>query len=196
MLSESRVAESISAAGRLVQDVRQFGSQAALVTIEDMLSIQSDMTALPGDEAYAVHIVQLSSTSYKRVHKCQPAARSFQQPESECIIQDVEQRSTNLSASRTGFDSPRRSLLRRVSSRLGCQNAWKNMRTCYNLIFLCLLTITGSLLPAIWRSIYSSDVPGGFNLAQYPLGVVVFVIGCVVAIHSKQCTCWPSPQDH
>ena len=196
MLSESRVAESMSAAGRLVQDIRQFGSQAALVTIEDIILIQSDMTALPGDEAYAVQIVQPSSTLFNRVHKCQPAARSLPQPESECIIQDVEQRSTDSSASRTGFDTPRRSLLRRVSSWLDCRKAWKNMRTCYILIFFGLLTIIGSLLPAIWRSIYSSDVSGGFNLAQYTLGVGVFVIGCVVAIHSKNCTCWPSPQDH
>ena len=196
MLSESRVAESMSAAGRLVQDIRQFGSQASPVTMEDILSIQSDMTALPGDQAYAVQTVQSSSSLFNRVHKSQPAARSLPQPESECITQDVEQRSIESSASTTGFDTPRRSMVTRFSSRLDCRKTWRNIRTCYILIFLGLLTIIGSLLPALWRSIYSNDVSGGFNLAQYTLGVGVFVIGCVVAIHSKKCTCWSSSQDH
>ena len=196
MLSQSRVTESVSAAERLVQDIRQFGSQASPVTIEDILSIQPDTTALPGDQAYAAQTRQPSSGLVNRVHKCQSTARSLPQPGSECIVQDVDQRSTQSFAFTTDLDTPRRSLLTRVFSRLDCRKAWKNMRTCYVLIFFGLLTIIGSLLPALWRSIHSHDVSGGFNLAQYTLAVGVFVIGCVVAIHSRKCTCWSNPQDH
>lgn len=63
-------------------------------------------------------------------------------------------------------------------------------QTCYVLIFLGVLTIIGSLIPAIWRSVTRNDIQGGFSLAQYILGVGVFVIGFIVAIHSRTCTCW------
>ena len=195
MLSEARVTDSMSAVGRLIQDFRQFGSQASLVTIENVFSIQSDMTALPGNQAHAAHTMQPSSGLVNRFHKYQPAARSLPQPESKCLVQDVEQRSTQSSPLTTGSDTPRRSLSTKVSLRLNCRKAWSNMRTCYTLIFFGL-TIIGSLVPALWRSIHSNDVSGGFNLAQYTLGVGVFVIGCVVAIHSKRCTCWSSSQAH
>ncbi len=68
----------------------------------------------------------------------------------------------------------------------------RSTRPCYVLIFLGLLTIVGSLVPALWRSISHNDISGGFSLAQYILGVGVFVIGCVVAIHSRTCNCWSS----
>ena len=63
-------------------------------------------------------------------------------------------------------------------------------KTCYILIFLGVFTVLGSLIPALWRSIAHNDIQGGFSLAQYILGVGVFVIGCMVAIHSKTCSCW------
>jgi len=66
------------------------------------------------------------------------------------------------------------------------------IRPCYILIFLGSLTIFGSLTPALLRSIDDGDVSGGFAVAQYVLGVGVFVIGCIVAIHSRTCTCWSS----
>lgn len=66
----------------------------------------------------------------------------------------------------------------------------KLVRTCHTLIFLGVLTIIGSLGPALWRSVAYDDIQGGFSLAQYILGVGVFVIGCIVAIHSRTCTCW------
>ena len=196
MLSEARVADSMSAVGRLIQDIRQSGSQASPVTIEDVFSIQSDMTALPGSQAHAAQTMHRSSGLVNRVHNCQPAARSQPQPESKYLVQDVEQRSTQSSALTTGLKTPRRSLSTKVSLRLNCRKAWRNMRTCYTLIFFGLLTIIGSLVPALWRSIHFNDVSGGFNLAQYTLGVGVFVIGCVVAIHNKKCTCWSSSQAH
>ena len=194
MLSESRVAKSMSAVGRLIQDIRQFGSKASPVTIEDILSIQSDMTALPGHQAHAAQTVQPSSGLVNRVHKRQPAARSLPQPESECLVQDAQQSNPIPSAFMTGFDAPRRSLLTKVSLRLDYRKLWRNIRTCYTLIFFGLLTIIGSLVPAVWRSIYTNDPSGGFTLAQYILGIGVFVIGCVVAIHSRKCTCWSSSQ--
>ena len=64
------------------------------------------------------------------------------------------------------------------------------IRACYIFILLGVFTIVGSLASALWRSIDRDDVSGGFSLAQYILGVGVFVIGCMVAIHSKTCTCW------
>lgn len=67
-----------------------------------------------------------------------------------------------------------------------------SLRPCFVLILLGFLTIVGSLVPALWLSISHNDISGGFALAQYILGVGVFVIGCVVAIHSRTCTCWSS----
>ncbi len=189
MLSESRVAESMSAVGRFIQEIRQFGSQASPVTIEDILSIQSDMTSLFGSQAHAAQSIEPSSGLVNRVHKCQLAARSLPQPESKCLVQDAEQSNARSSAFMTDFNTPRRSLLTEVCLRLNYRKAWRNIRICYTLIFLGLLTIIGSLVPAVWRSIHSNDLSGGFTLAQYILGVGMFVIGCVVAIHSRKCTC-------
>ena len=61
---------------------------------------------------------------------------------------------------------------------------------CYLLIFLGLLTVVGSLLPGLWRASSRNDLSGGFSLAQYILGVGIFVVGSMVAIHSKSCECW------
>ena len=79
-------------------------------------------------------------------------------------------------------------LQRSIALRLG--RFLRLIRTCYVLIFLGVLTIIGSLIPAIWRSVTRNDIQGGFSLAQYILGVGVFVIGFIVAIHSRTCTCW------
>lgn len=79
-------------------------------------------------------------------------------------------------------------LQRSLTSRL--RHSLKLIRTCHILIFLSILVILGSLIPALWRSIARDDIQGGFSLAQYILGVGVFVIGCIVAIHSRKCTCW------
>ena len=68
MVSEPRLAENMSAVGRSIQEIRRFGSQASPVTIVGVLSIQSDMTALPGNQAHTVHTTQLSSGLVKRVH--------------------------------------------------------------------------------------------------------------------------------
>ena len=70
------------------------------------------------------------------------------------------------------------------------QRITRSIRMCHIFIFLGFLTIVGSLVPAIWRSVARDDISGGFSLAQYILGVGVFVIGCMVAVHSKSCTCW------
>lgn len=67
---------------------------------------------------------------------------------------------------------------------------WSSIRPCYLLIFLGLLTVIGSLLPGLWRAISRNDLSGGFSLAQYILGVGIFVVGSMVAIHSKSCECW------
>jgi len=66
----------------------------------------------------------------------------------------------------------------------------RQTRTCLLLILLGILTIIGSLVPALWCSIARNDMSGGFALAQYVLGVGVLVVGSVVAIHSRTCTCW------
>ena len=70
------------------------------------------------------------------------------------------------------------------------QRITKSIQMCHIFIFLGFLTIVGSLVPAIWRSVARDDISGAFTLAQYILGVGVFVIGCMVAVHSKSCTCW------
>ena len=66
------------------------------------------------------------------------------------------------------------------------------IRPCYILIILGFLSIVGSLAPAIWRANVQDDLSGGFTLAQYILGVGIFVVGSMVAIHSRNCTCWKS----
>lgn len=66
------------------------------------------------------------------------------------------------------------------------------IRPCYILIFLGSLTIAGSLIPALWLSIARKDMSNGFSMAQYILGLGVFIVGCAVAIHSRTCTCWVS----
>lgn len=85
--------------------------------------------------------------------------------------------------------SEQRSLLQRLLA-LRFRRFLKLVRTCHILIFLGFLTILGSLVPALWRSVARNDIQGGFSLAQYILGVGVFVIGFVTAIHSRTCTCW------
>ena len=71
-----------------------------------------------------------------------------------------------------------------------CRRFWKTIRTCHLLILLGFLTVLGRLIPALWRSVARHDIQGGFSLAQYILGVGVFVVGGMVAIHSRRCTCW------
>ena len=63
-------------------------------------------------------------------------------------------------------------------------------RPCHLLIFLRLLTIVGSLVPALWRVITRDDISGAFSLAQYILAVGIFVVGSMVAILSRKCDCW------
>lgn len=87
---------------------------------------------------------------------------------------------------------PEQALLHHQSSAIHRPVIPGKIPICYVLIFLGFLTIVGSLVPALWRSISRNDISGGFSLAQYILGVGVFVIGCAVAIHSRTCTCWSS----
>ena len=61
---------------------------------------------------------------------------------------------------------------------------------CYLLIFLGFLTVIGSLVPGLWRASSRNDLSGGFSLAQYILGMGIFIVGSMVAIHSKSCECW------
>lgn len=68
--------------------------------------------------------------------------------------------------------------------------SYRCIRPCHVLIALGFITIVGSLAPAIWRSTNRNDISGGFSLGQYILGAGVFVIGSIVMIHSKKCTCW------
>ena len=67
---------------------------------------------------------------------------------------------------------------------------WPFIPPCYLLIFLGFLTVIGSLVPGLWRASSRNDLSGGFSLAQYILGVGIFVVGSMIAIHSKSCECW------
>jgi len=89
-------------------------------------------------------------------------------------------------------ESPANIVSAQINQRTPFQTRWASRRIppCYILIVSGILTIAGSLAPALWRSTNRSDVSGGFSLAQYMLGVGVFVIGSVTVIHSKTCTCW------
>ena len=68
----------------------------------------------------------------------------------------------------------------------------QGIRPCHVIILLGLLTIVGSLAPAFWRSFARNDISGGFSIAQYILAVGVFVVGGILVIHSRTCTCWSS----
>ena len=67
-----------------------------------------------------------------------------------------------------------------------------SIRTCYILVTLGIFSIAGSLALALWRTINNSDIQGGFSIAQYVLAVGALIIGCVLVIHSRNCSCWSS----
>ena len=67
-----------------------------------------------------------------------------------------------------------------------------SIRTCYILVALGMISIAGSLALALWRTINNSDIQGGFSIAQYFLAVGALIIGCVLVIHSRTCSCWSS----
>lgn len=64
------------------------------------------------------------------------------------------------------------------------------IKPCYVLICFGIITVVGSLAPALWRATIRDDISGAFSLAQYILGVGIFAVGSMVAIHSKTCECW------
>ena len=66
------------------------------------------------------------------------------------------------------------------------------IRTCYILVALGMFSIAGSLAVALWRSVNDSDIQGGFSVAQYILAVGALIIGCVLVLHSRTCSCWSS----
>ena len=66
----------------------------------------------------------------------------------------------------------------------------RHVKPCHLIILCGLLTIGGSVAPGVWRSAYRQDISGGFALAQYILGVGVFIVGSMIVIHSRTCTCW------
>ena len=67
-----------------------------------------------------------------------------------------------------------------------------SMRTCYILVTLGVFSIASSLALALWRTINYEDIQGGFSVAQYILAVTALVIGCVLVLHSRTCSCWSS----
>ena len=67
-----------------------------------------------------------------------------------------------------------------------------SIRTCYVLVALGIISIAGSLALALWRTINHSDIQGGFSSAQYILAVGALIIGCVLVLHSRVCSCWSS----
>ena len=70
---------------------------------------------------------------------------------------------------------------------------YSSIRTCYILVALGMVSIAGSLALALWRTIKNSDIQGGFSIAQYVLAVGALIIGCVLVIHSRTCSCWSTP---
>ena len=70
----------------------------------------------------------------------------------------------------------------RSGSSLKSKGRVANIKTCYTLIFLGVLTIAGSLGAALWRSESMNDLSGGFSLAQYILGVGIFIVGSMLAV--------------
>ena len=83
---------------------------------------------------------------------------------------------------------------------------YSSLRTCYILVALGILSIASSLAVALWRSVNHSDIQGGFSIAQYILAVGALIIGCILVLHSRTCSCWSSssstggngtpPEDH
>ena len=67
-----------------------------------------------------------------------------------------------------------------------------SIRTCYILVALGMFSIASSLALALWRTVNNSDIQGGFSVAQYILAVGALIIGCVLVLHSRTCSCWAS----
>lgn len=64
------------------------------------------------------------------------------------------------------------------------------IRPCYAILLVALSFIIGSLTPAIWWSAVVKDISSAFSIAQYILGVGMFVVGSMIALHAKRCVCW------
>ena len=158
------------------------------------LSIPKIVTPLPADPPRLSEKPHLESSSslVRCTRPSQAAARSQVQPELETSTHVAEYHLSSRLPEQPSF--LRQSSHIRDSFRSNPKTVWGSIRTCYILIFLGFLTVIGSLIPALWRSINRNDISGGFSIAQYVLGVGVLVIGCTVAIHSSTCTCWSSFQ--
>ena len=130
--------------------------------------------SLEGNSRSGNQVIAISTPAAAQLSRTQLTPRHLWLPLSESPLWPYSEHYATLSRSLTVR-------LRRVL---------KLIRTCHMLILLGFLTILGSLIPALWRSVARNDIQGGFSLAQYILGVGVFVIGFMVAIHSRTCTCW------
>lgn len=86
----------------------------------------------------------------------------------------------------------RRRLPSSLASTLRLGRICSSIRTCYVLVALGIFSIAGSLALALWRTINHNDIQGGFSSAQYILAVGALIIGCVLVLHSRVCSCWYS----
>jgi hypothetical protein len=63
-------------------------------------------------------------------------------------------------------------------------------RPCLILAYLASLTISSSLVLALWWSIAHKDPSGGFTMAGYIVAVGGIVMFPIQSHHSKSCKCW------
>ena len=104
----------------------------------------------------------------------------------------IAQEPSSLSPGLLPYSCIRRRLPSCLAITLWLGRTCSSLRTCYILVALGMFSIAGSLAVAMWRSVNHSDIQGGFSVAQYILAVGALIIGCVLVLHSRTCSCWSS----
>ena len=151
-------------------------------------------------DRYASHEVwdqlykEYQQSEWMSAYDQRPRAEAIQAPDhSESETSPIAQESISFWPGLFAFTCIGRYLPSFLAIKLLPRRLGSSIRTCYVLVALGMLSIAGSLALALWRTIKNSDIQGGFSLAQYILAVGALIIGCVLVLHSRTCSCWSSP---
>ncbi len=177
--------------------VQHTGEEAIQSTLQRgatfSLNCANNDDRLASHEIWSQLYQEYQQAEWMSAYRQRPRVQAIQAPnrsESETcpIAQDPSSSSPGLlHCSCTG-----RRLLGSLAITLWLRRMCSSIRTCYVLVALGIFSIAGSLALALWRTINHSDIQGGFSLAQYILAVGAFIIGCVLVLHSRTCSCWSS----
>ena len=156
--------------------------------------MQNSSTLQPTDSAEQTHTTS-STSSTTSIHLATPSLRCLSHSHQSIDSSPRgcgwhSEGSTELARPSEAFETlrpkPAPPITKAISKSIRYLSATK---TCHRLLLLGSLTIAGSLGVGIWRSQSLNDVSGGFSLAQYIWGIGIFVVGSMVVLHAKSCTC-------